>query len=151
MMTTTLDAALRIGALGMAGVFGFMVIFYAAIRLIEQEGVRVLSTGGIFSLIGSFLGLKLETVSRVLSQRQAASAEDDARFLARLNRDLRAVVHDPTARRMGGVAGHAGLFATPADLARLARCVLQGGAPVLKRESVDALRAALPNTRIEWP
>ena len=25
---------------------------------------------------------------------------------------LRGVVHDPTARRMGGVAGHAGLFST---------------------------------------
>ena len=34
---------------------------------------------------------------------------------------LRAVVHDPTARRMGGVAGHAGLFTTAADLARFAR------------------------------
>jgi CubicO group peptidase (beta-lactamase class C family) len=30
---------------------------------------------------------------------------------------LRGVVHDPTARRMGGVAGHAGLFSTAADLA----------------------------------
>src|SRR5580692_9673055 len=29
---------------------------------------------------------------------------------------LRGVVHDPTARRMGGVAGHAGLFSTADDL-----------------------------------
>ena len=34
---------------------------------------------------------------------------------------LRAVVHDPTARRMGGVAGHAGMFTTAKDLARFAR------------------------------
>jgi uncharacterized protein YbbC (DUF1343 family) len=40
---------------------------------------------------------------------------------------LRAVVHDPTARRMGGVAGHAGLFTTAADLARFARMLLNGG------------------------
>ena len=33
---------------------------------------------------------------------------------------LRGVVHDPTARRMDGVAGHAGLFFTAADVARLA-------------------------------
>src|SRR5205807_2323265 len=33
----------------------------------------------------------------------------------------RGVVHDPTARHMGGVAGHAGLFTTAADLARYAR------------------------------
>ena len=37
------------------------------------------------------------------------------------------VVHDPTSRRMGGVAGHAGLFTTTADLARFCRMVLGGG------------------------
>jgi CubicO group peptidase (beta-lactamase class C family) len=36
----------------------------------------------------------------------------------------RGVVHDPTARRMGGVAGDAGLFITAADLARYARMLL---------------------------
>jgi len=40
---------------------------------------------------------------------------------------LRGVVHDPTARRMGGVAGHAGLFSTAADLARFCRMLLGGG------------------------
>ena len=37
------------------------------------------------------------------------------------------VVHDPTARHMGGVAGHAGLFTTAADLARYARMLLNLG------------------------
>ncbi|MCS6952836.1 MAG: DUF1343 domain-containing protein [Bryobacterales bacterium] len=40
---------------------------------------------------------------------------------------LRGVVHDPTARFMGGVAGHAGLFTTAADLARFAEMILAGG------------------------
>jgi CubicO group peptidase (beta-lactamase class C family) len=40
---------------------------------------------------------------------------------------LRGEVHDPTARRMRGVAGHAGLFTTAADLARFARMLLHGG------------------------
>jgi uncharacterized protein YbbC (DUF1343 family) len=40
---------------------------------------------------------------------------------------LRGVVHDPTARRMDGVAGHAGLFGTAADLAIFCRMVLRGG------------------------
>lgn len=40
---------------------------------------------------------------------------------------VRAVVHDPTARRMGGVAGHAGLFTTAHDLARFARMMLNRG------------------------
>jgi uncharacterized protein YbbC (DUF1343 family)/CubicO group peptidase (beta-lactamase class C family) len=41
---------------------------------------------------------------------------------------LRGVVHDPTAFRMGGVAGHAGLFSTADDLARFCQMLLNGGA-----------------------
>jgi uncharacterized protein YbbC (DUF1343 family) len=40
---------------------------------------------------------------------------------------LRGVVHDPTARRMNGVAGHAGLFSTAADLAIFCRMLLNDG------------------------
>lgn len=40
---------------------------------------------------------------------------------------LRGVVHDPTARRMHGVAGHAGLFSTAADTAIFCRMILNGG------------------------
>ncbi len=40
---------------------------------------------------------------------------------------LHAVVHDPTALRLGGVAGHAGVFGTADDLALFAQMVLNGG------------------------
>jgi uncharacterized protein YbbC (DUF1343 family)/CubicO group peptidase (beta-lactamase class C family) len=40
------------------------------------------------------------------------------------NEMLRGVVHDPTARRMGGVAGHAGVFSTAADLSKYAQALL---------------------------
>jgi len=40
---------------------------------------------------------------------------------------LRGVVHDPTARFMNGVAGHAGLFTTAEDLSKFARMLLGGG------------------------
>lgn len=40
---------------------------------------------------------------------------------------LRGEVHDPTAFRMGGVAGHAGLFTTADDLARFCQMLLNGG------------------------
>ncbi len=52
---------------------------------------------------------------------------------------LRGVVHDPTARKMGGVAGHAGLFTTAADLARYARMLLNGG-------ELDGVRVLKPET-----
>jgi uncharacterized protein YbbC (DUF1343 family)/CubicO group peptidase (beta-lactamase class C family) len=40
---------------------------------------------------------------------------------------LRGDVQDPTAQRMGGVAGHAGLFSTAGDLALFARMLLNNG------------------------
>ncbi|MDI1241533.1 MAG: DUF1343 domain-containing protein [bacterium] len=40
---------------------------------------------------------------------------------------LRGFVHDPTANRMFGVAGHAGLFSTADDLAKYAQMLLNGG------------------------
>ena len=52
---------------------------------------------------------------------------------------LRGTVHDPTARRMGGVAGHAGLFGTAADLARFGAALISGG-------SLDGVRLLAPLT-----
>src|SRR5438874_3591726 len=42
------------------------------------------------------------------------------------NRMLRGVVHDPSARRMGGVAGQAGLFSTADDLSKFCQALLNG-------------------------
>jgi uncharacterized protein YbbC (DUF1343 family)/CubicO group peptidase (beta-lactamase class C family) len=52
---------------------------------------------------------------------------------------LRGVVHDPTARRMGGVAGHAGLFSTANDLAKFAQALLNGGDGILSRLTVEKM------------
>lgn len=61
---------------------------------------------------------------------------------------LRGVVHDPTARRMGGVAGHAGLFGTARDLQRFARMLLNGGeldgVRVLSAATVARMIAPVP-------
>lgn len=52
---------------------------------------------------------------------------------------LRGVVHDPTARRMNGIAGHAGVFSTAADLSRFARMMIGQG-------TLDARRVLSPLT-----
>ena len=52
---------------------------------------------------------------------------------------LRGVVHDPTARRMGGVAGHAGLFSTGDDLAKFAQALLNGGGGILSPLMVEKM------------
>ena len=54
-------------------------------------------------------------------------------------RMLRGVVHDPTARRMGGVAGHAGLFGTADDLAKFAQALLNSGGGILSQLSVQKM------------
>ncbi len=55
-------------------------------------------------------------------------------------------VQDPTAHRMGGVAGHAGLFSTADDLAAFAQMLLDGGVVgnqrILDPGSVAAMTAA---------
>ncbi len=48
-------------------------------------------------------------------------------------------VHDPTARRMGGVAGHAGLFSTADDLAKFAQTLLDGGDGILSPVAVQKM------------
>jgi len=45
------------------------------------------------------------------------------------------VVHDPRARDMGGVAGHAGLFGTVTDVLTYLEIIRKGGAPLLSRAS----------------
>src|SRR5205823_5800719 len=59
---------------------------------------------------------------------------------------LRGRVHDPRARALGGVAGHAGLFSTADDLAVYAQMILEGGkgpdsrrvlAPLTVRAMID--------------
>jgi uncharacterized protein YbbC (DUF1343 family)/CubicO group peptidase (beta-lactamase class C family) len=52
--------------------------------------------------------------------------------------------HDPRSRAVGGVAGHAGLFSTAADLARLCRMLLSEGA-------LDGQRIMQPTTvKLMW-
>jgi CubicO group peptidase (beta-lactamase class C family) len=59
---------------------------------------------------------------------------------------LQGVVHDPTARRMDGVAGSAGVFTTARDVARYARMLLSGGeldgVRILRADSVRLLTTA---------
>jgi uncharacterized protein YbbC (DUF1343 family)/CubicO group peptidase (beta-lactamase class C family) len=61
-----------------------------------------------------------------------------------LGRLLVGEVHDPRARALGGIAGHAGMFSTAADLARICRMLLDGGA-------LDGARVFRPATvQLMW-
>lgn len=64
----------------------------------------------------------------LLARVAPTSRDEDSRNEPSRNPDfdrlLRGTVHDPTARRMGGVAGSAGLFSTAQDLDRYAQALL---------------------------
>ena len=59
--------------------------------------------------------------------------EDDGTFRRRI---VAGEVNDENAFVMGGVSGHAGLFAPAIDVARFAECMLRGGAPILQPATV---------------
>ena len=68
-------------------------------------------------------------IPQALIPNTAPTAHDDESKLNRtLNPDydhlLRGTVHDPTTRRMGGVAGHAGVFSTAHDISLYAQALL---------------------------
>src|SRR4030095_16162763 len=64
---------------------------------------------------------------------------------------LRGEAHDPRARLLGGVAGHAGMFSTAADLSRICRMLLNGGTldgqRILEAPTVRAMLELAPDGR----
>jgi len=60
--------------------------------------------------------------------------QDDREFRGRI---IQGEVQDENASVLGGVAGHAGLFSNAADLAVFAHCMLQGGRPILRPDTVE--------------
>ncbi len=69
--------------------------------------------------------------------------EDDRTFRHRV---IQGEVNDENAWVMGGVAGHAGLFAPAIDVARFAECMLRAGEPILQPATVELFtrREAFP-------
>jgi CubicO group peptidase (beta-lactamase class C family) len=63
------------------------------------------------------------------------------------SRVIQGEVHDENASVMGGVAGHAGLFAPATDVAKFAGCMLRGGDPILKPATIKlfSTREQLPS------
>ncbi|MFF8811897.1 serine hydrolase domain-containing protein [Streptomyces pactum] len=126
---------------------------YSDLNLLVLQGVLEKITGHpldrlVHDLVTGPLGMR-DTCFRpppALYPRIAAT-EDQRRPWAKVDRGmLRGRVHDENAHALGGVAGHAGLFATAGDLARLCRALLGGGAyrgvRILRPESVDLLLTA---------
>lgn len=82
------------------------------------------------------LGMK-ETMFQPPAELRARIAPTEFKEGTRV--PLRGVVHDPTTRFMGGIAGHAGMFTTAEDLSRFALMMLNEG-------ELDGVRVFQPLT-----
>jgi CubicO group peptidase (beta-lactamase class C family) len=133
-------------------------------RLVDAPGARAEYSDVGFTLLGEVLarqaGLALDLFARqeIFTPLGMAHTrfnpppewkpripptEDDRTFCKRI---IQGEVNDENASVMGGVAGHAGVFAPAIDIARFAECMLRGGAPILKPETVQ-----LFTRRVESP
>jgi uncharacterized protein YbbC (DUF1343 family)/CubicO group peptidase (beta-lactamase class C family) len=113
----------------------------AALEPIAQPGERFVYSDMNFIILGRLVekvsGQPLDAFARSrifeplgLRETRFRPEADDPR-IAPTEKDegklLRGVVHDPRARALGGVAGHAGLFSNADDVAVYARMLLDGG------------------------
>jgi serine-type D-Ala-D-Ala carboxypeptidase len=81
------------------------------------------------------LGMSHTTYKPAPSQRSGIPPSvDDWTFR---NRIVQGEVHDENASALGGVAGHAGVFSNAQDLAIFAQTMLNGGAPILRPETIQ--------------
>lgn len=85
----------------------------------SSEGLDAFAREGLFEPLG---------MRRTRFSPAGALAAEAAPTERLGDRVLLGTVHDPRARALGGVAGHAGLFSTAADLGRFARMLIGGGA-----------------------
>ncbi|MGW4500585.1 serine hydrolase domain-containing protein [Micromonospora sp. NPDC004336] len=134
---------------------GLMVLAFLVEKVTGQRLDQALKSG----LTGP-LGLK----DTGFNPRTWLSASDQASRLvatdARSSRGLlRGVVHDDVANHMGGIAGHAGIFSTAAEVAVIGQLLLDGGihdgtrilSEELTRQMLTNVNTGLPAVDPERP
>lgn len=109
------------------------VVLGALVERLSGESLDEYAAKHIFSSLGMRETRFLPPASWL--PRIAPTEEDEEHHL------LHGVVHDPTARRMGGVAGDAGMFSTADDLAIFTQALLDGGRGVLTPATVAKMTA----------
>lgn len=114
---------------------GFMVLG-ELVRRVSGQDVNEFSHRSLFEPLGLSETGFLPAES--LRQRAAPTEQREGRW-------MQGEVHDPRAYALGGVAGHAGLFSTAADLGVIAEMLLRdgeyGGVRVLAPETVKTMRS----------
>lgn len=107
------------------------------VRAVTGEPLDAFARRAVFAPLG-MLDTEFRPIGsggRLPASRIAPTEKRDGVF-------LRGEVHDPRARALGGVAGHAGLFGTADDLARFCRALLGDGGGWLSPAGVAAMTRA---------
>ena len=139
------EAIRRIAALPLKAAPGAKFIYSDVGYVVLEEVIRRVTGADLASFAA-------DTIFKPLGMNETAflpSPDDRVRIAPTEQRGgawMRGEVHDPRAFRLGGVAGHAGLFSSATDLARYARMVLGlgalDGARVLSTEATANMLAA---------
>lgn len=109
---------------------GFIILAVALERLADESLDRFCQR----EVFGS-LGMNRTTFNPVPDLHPSIPpTADDRTFRKRI---IQGEVQDENASVLGGVAGHAGLFASAGDLAILAHALLQGGSPIVRPETLS--------------
>ena len=107
------------------------IILGAALEQIADESLQSFCEHAVFGP----LGMNCTTYCPPAHMRaDIPPTQDDREFRKRI---IQGEVQDENASVLGGVAGHAGLFSNATDLAVLAHCMLQGGRPILRPDTVE--------------
>ncbi|RPH32818.1 MAG: hypothetical protein EHM93_07780 [Bacteroidales bacterium] len=122
---------------------GFLYL-QRVIENITNMGLNEYADQKLYKMLGmnstSYQPLRKFEISRVVP------TEVDLVFRKQL---IRGFVHDPTAAMMGGIAGHAGVFSTANDLAKLMQMYLQkgtyGGERFFSAQTVDLFTSTPKN------
>jgi CubicO group peptidase (beta-lactamase class C family) len=104
---------------------GFILLGYLLER-IAAEPLDQFAQREIFAKLGL---ARTWFVPPLEMRPQIPPTEDDCTFRKRI---IQGEVNDENAWVMGGVSGHAGMFAAASDLGAFAECLLQAGAPLVK-------------------
>ncbi|HEX2080027.1 MAG TPA: serine hydrolase, partial [Longimicrobium sp.] len=119
-----------------------MIVLAEGVRLAAREPMDWFLARRVFGPLGMQSTFYLPSAD--LRDRAVATAVESERPYA-----VRGVVHDGNAYRLGGVAGHAGIFSTAWDLSVFAQAMLNGGAygtrRIWERGTVASFTRRQPN------
>jgi CubicO group peptidase (beta-lactamase class C family) len=116
-----------------------MVLLQAVIEKVAGMSLDNFADGHVFKPLGmNDTRFDPDTNDRAYRRRIAPTTADELR-----GGPLQGVVHDANAWAMGGVSGHAGLFASARDLATFAQMLLDGG-------TYATVRIVGPSTIARW-